>query len=261
MKYNNDYLELSSKACNSTSLTNNVCSDEIKTMQDNLLQTLLKRFKLEFEEGQIYNGILKIRIKEEFYKDPEEGYKEITELIDKGNFSSFFQNYFIYLGSIKDTCDEFGYAYYEIIWDYKNYFEVLSLFDIVGQIDANILKKYENLPIEYQRQVLSMLNNNIKKYVDINSHDKVVKTCKEEGHQFDKWKHKTWYTYEDAYIDHQLIKNYKVKHECWQRKCSRCGYVENSAEMPKELIEERLEKNKQAQIRRLERKLAKLKGE
>ena len=79
------------------------------------------------------NELLKVRFKSEFWSEPDEGYDLINELVgceywknNVNNFDNFFRNYYIYLGSIERVSDEFTKAYFEIIWDYKSYYETVK---------------------------------------------------------------------------------------------------------------------------------------
>lgn len=205
-----------------------------RLLQNELLKILLKRFLEELDKSPNQNnGIIKVRIKSAFWQSPEEGYYLIKKLVEESKFDTFASQYCMYLGKVENRCDEYCSAYFEIIWDYKTYFEFLNM----GRIDIDEAKS------EYKET--------------LNSESSSI--CDKEGYEFSRWKKQTITSYETAFIDHQLIPHYKNISVIWARTCSRCGYVEKVCQEPQELIDERKEKNRQKEIKRLERRLEKLK--
>lgn len=127
--------------------------------------------------------------------------------------------------------------------------------------DDSITKSFSDfnqLPLKYQRAILDILKAKVKEYQEVVAQEEAEKICTSEGHQFSKWKKGVDVQYEDTYIDHQFIPNYRTETTVWERTCSRCGFVERVEHEPQELIDTRREKNKQAQVRRLTKKLQQL---
>lgn len=127
MKYENQIFNLSAKAYAKTEVNNNE-DEEILQIQSSLLKILLKKFEEELNNKKTINqGILKVQIKQPFFVNPDPGYGEISKLLNSNNFDSFASQYCIYLGNVVSGCNERHGASYEIIWDYKTYFEQLSM--------------------------------------------------------------------------------------------------------------------------------------
>ena len=125
MKYSEEAFNVSAKYYSNIQ---KVEMDEIdKESQEKLLKILLKRFSLELATNPCQNnGIVKVKIKSPFWQDPEEGYQLIDELIESHKFDTFASEYGFYLGDVEYRSNEFYTAYFEIIWDYKSYFESLN---------------------------------------------------------------------------------------------------------------------------------------
>ncbi|MBR2828475.1 MAG: hypothetical protein IKE70_04520 [Bacilli bacterium] len=270
MKYEDQVFNLSADAYTRVELSNNTENDEILKKQSKLLKILLKRFQEELKtKGNVSQGILKVKFNNPFWQDSELGYREIEELVKSNNFDSFASQYCFYLGDVEYRCDDWYTAYYEIIWDYKTYFEQLSMQQIdipeksnqKGNSFSKAIKDFKQLPINYQISILNSFVQNVEMGKRNNEHDIAVNTCSTEGHMFSKWKHNKWTEYIDTVIDHQHVHNYPIEHENWKRTCSKCGFIEEVEHEPQELIDERKEKNKKARIKRLERELKKLKSE
>ena len=85
--------------------------------------------------------------------------------------------------------------------------------------------------------------------------------CKNNGHIFSNWSYHEWTTYGEAWIDHQLIPDFPLNHSEWRRHCTRCGFYEEATSEPKDVREERLQKEKEEEIKKLELRLKNLKGE
>lgn len=270
MKYEDQVFNLSADAYTSVEQSGNTVNDEIKRKQSKLLKILLKKFQEELKtKGKVCNGILKVKFNSPFWQDSELGYREIEELVKSNNFDSFASQYCFYLGDVEYRCDDWHTAYYEIIWDYKTYFEQLSMQQIdipekSNQKGNNFLKAIEDfkqLPINYQISILDSFVQNVEIGKRNNQHDIAVNTCSTEGHIFGKWKHNKWTVYVDTVIDHEHINNYPDEKENWERTCSRCGFIEKVECEPQELIDAKKEKNKKARIKRLESELKRLKNE
>lgn len=129
MKYDKKLFELSQEVY---SKSKNTTDKEIKQKQKELLKIFLKRFKQELINNE-ENDLLKVRFQCKFWCEPDEGYDLINELVGSeywkdnvNNFDNFFKNYFIYLGDMNRKSDEFNPSYFEIIWDYKSYYEIIN---------------------------------------------------------------------------------------------------------------------------------------
>lgn len=267
MKYNDEAFNISAQYYPNIKETE---VDYIDTnLQDKLLKILLKRFSEELEKNPNQNnGIIKVMFKSPFWQDSEEGYNLIKELVESQKFDTFASQYCFYLGDVETRCDEYYTSYFEIIWDYKSYFESLSMNVIeseIGETNSNrnelisALKNFKGLPLKYQLLILKSFLEKVSECEKDFSHEEAVKICNSEGHQFSKWKKTTHVSYEDAWIDHQLIPNYKIENVVWERTCERCGYIDSVEQEPQEVIDEKKQKRKQAEINRLERRLQKLK--
>ena len=125
MRYDEQAFIMSYDAYNKTELTKSK-DDAIKNKQDKVLKLLLGKFEEQLKSKQeLEEGILKIEFKSIFYSDFNDGYREIDELVKSNNFDDFAREYCMYLGEVEHRCDEYNDAYYEVIWDYKTYFEQL----------------------------------------------------------------------------------------------------------------------------------------
>ncbi len=126
MKYDEEAFVISYDACNKAVLTNNK-DDAIKSKQYKVLKLLLGKFQEQLNSKEkIEKGILKIKFESRFFSDFNDGYCEIDELVKSNNFDDFAREYCMYLGDVEHRCDECSDAYYEIVWDYKTYFEQLK---------------------------------------------------------------------------------------------------------------------------------------
>ena len=123
---------------------------------------------------------------------------------------------------------------------------------------ADVFEKYEKLSQSNRKKVINEVFEIIAKYLDIQEQEDKEKVCQQEGHTFGKWRKITWTT-KEVYWDAGLQGDVDVEREKWERKCRRCGCVEEVEQEPLELIEERKEKKRKARIKRLERELKELK--
>lgn len=97
----------------------------IKSIQRQLLKIIMQKLKLELVNSKnTPNELIKIKFKEQFFSNPDDGYNQIANLINSNAFDSFFREYCIYLGNTETQCDEFHTAYFELIWDYKTYLQL-----------------------------------------------------------------------------------------------------------------------------------------
>lgn len=267
MKYNDEAFNISAQHYQNIK---KIEVDNIDTkLQDKLLKILLKRFSEELKKNPNQNnGIVKVRFKSPFWQDPEEGYNLIKELVESQKFDTFASEYCFYLGDIETRCDEYYTSYFEIIWDYKSYFESLSMSVIESEIsDTNsnknelisALKNFKGLPLKYQLLVLKSFLEKVSECEKDFSYEEAVKICNSEGHQFSKWEKTTHVNSEGASSDYQLISDCKIGNVVWKRTCERCGYMENVEQKPQEVIDGEKQKRKQAEIKKLELRLKKLK--
>lgn len=267
MKYNDEAFKISAQYYPNIKETE-VDNKDAKC-QDKLLKILLKRFSEELKKNpNENNGIIKVMFKSPFWKDSEEGYNLIKELVESEKFDTFASQYCFYLGDVETRSDEYCDSYFEIIWDYKSYFESLSMSVIeneIGETNPNknqlifAMKNFKELPLKYQLLVLKSFLEKVRECKKDFSHEEAVKICNSKGHQFSKWEKITYVSYEDVCIDHELIPNYEIKKDVWKRTCKRCGFIETVEQEPQEIIDERKQKSKQAKIKRLEKRLKKLK--
>ena len=123
MKFNNEMFNLSQDYYKDIQNSKTTSSD--RKLQNKLLKVLLKRFKNELKENP-HTGIIKVKFKSPFWQDPEDGYDLIRMLITLDKFDSFASEYCIYLGNIEEKSTQEHTAYYEIIWDYRTYFENMN---------------------------------------------------------------------------------------------------------------------------------------
>lgn len=121
-----------------------------------------------------------------------------------------------------------------------------------------LIKKYDGLSLDNKRKVMDEFLLILTKYSKIQEQEDKEKICLNEGHTFKNWK-KITYTTKEVFWDAGPRGFIDVEHNVWKRTCSRCGLVETVDNEPQELIDERIEKNRKARIKRLEQKLAEAK--
>lgn len=124
MKYNEELFNISSQLYSKT----NSINENNDAVEKELLKILLNKIKdnLNTLENQI-NGILKIKFISRVFGSTDEGYKLIEELIKSNKFNDLAANYCIYIANNANSDDQYFSTYYEIIWDYKTYFETLNM--------------------------------------------------------------------------------------------------------------------------------------
>lgn len=143
MKYNEELFSISGFLNQNTEEEN--CLKEVKCAKRKLFRIMVERFKTSLPES----GVVKIIFKKRFCGDEDEGYKLVKELIERNAFSSFSKDYLIYITDYsKDSieCDD----YYELTWDFENYFEVMN---ILGKM-LKLPEKYEKIAEERIGEVL-----------------------------------------------------------------------------------------------------------
>lgn len=135
----------------------------------------------------------------------------------------------------------------------------------------SIIKRFKELSQVNKEKALSSIIEIIESAIKDQEKENNEKICRQEGHIFNKWEkieyempvyigsekdyhydrngYKKSYT-KDIYETQNVIK--------WRRYCQRCGYIEKSLEEPDELIEERLEIERQEKIKKLKKELKEL---
>lgn len=111
---------------NNEELSEITIKDDIKSKQNQLLKILLERFKRKINDQDLNTDIIKIRIKKDFYKGPEEGFELLEELVEAKKFNRFARKNFMYLSNYQFECDAHETECYEIAWNYKQYYESLN---------------------------------------------------------------------------------------------------------------------------------------
>ena len=119
MKYNEELYNISKRVYNATEQNTSLEEAEWKEKQEKVLKILLNNFQEQIEcSGKENKHFLSVKIQR-----PSPVYKELDELIKNHQFDVFAREYCMYLTEKKDSCDENQFAYYEIIWDYRTYYE------------------------------------------------------------------------------------------------------------------------------------------
>lgn len=272
MKYNDSLFNVSSEyysKIDSKSIDN--INEKTANLEKELLTILLKKFRnILNDKGKKHNGILKINL-----CTKDEGYTQIKELIKLGKFDSFANEYCLYLGNVELRQNEC----FEIIWDYRTYFEILSMYEIKNGIqvkeDRNYsqsemlkaISSFKSLPIKRQLLVLKNFVSKVKKECELEKKELAESECKSKGHRYGRWKRIDYTTYEvnpflhsRDYVVPEGMEYIDVEHTKWERTCSRCGYVETVFVEPQSLIDARYRKEKQERIKALELELKQLKG-
>lgn len=124
MKYSDDVYSLGKDFEDKYQKSKEIVVDEdLRRKQQELLKIILEKAKSEYL-NQVGNktGKIKIRFESEYNDHPEDGFKEIEELSNKRSLEFFLSEYCMYLGKVEYRCNELYTAYYEIIWDYHNYY-------------------------------------------------------------------------------------------------------------------------------------------
>lgn len=235
MKFDEQVFNLSVEAYNTVESTKDDTNEEVKEKQNKLLKILLTKFREQLKSKKDNgDGILKVKFESRFWSDFNDGYREIDELVKSNNFDSFASEYCMYIGDIEYRCDECYSAYYEIIWDYKTYFE---------QLRESKEGKETIRAINYSR-----------KYAKINAKREL---CKQNGHEWGAWKEimgtktMTDGPHEPSEIGLYKEVSYQIQVPKWQRKCKNCGCTSTVETKPEEVEINELEE----QIKTLQRKL------
>lgn len=126
MKYDKKVYEVSQVLSANMKKSDNISDKEIRTLQREFLKEFLKRASQELNDSNSLNGILKIKFKSCFWLQSENGYLQIEKLICNEEFDLFAKEYCMYLGNMESRCDEYYTSFYEVVWDYKTYFESIN---------------------------------------------------------------------------------------------------------------------------------------
>lgn len=262
MKYNEELFDISKEYASRVEV---VSFDKSVKLEEYILNILLDKYKKNLKvKDKKCDGILKVRI-----RSVDDGYFEIEELINTGKFTSFGNDYCIYISKIHNG------AYIDLIWDYKTYFETLSSlkqldteFDAKDDIELmTAICEFKKLPISHQLSVIKSFKRKVKKQKLVLEKELIDQICKKDGHSFCDWEQKIITVMEKNpylgsrdYIVPEGMEWIPKTYPEWSRRCSRCGYVETTKIEPKEIREKREETEKQLQIDKLERELKALRG-
>lgn len=263
MQYNEDLfnicLENYLKIHNTTFEEN----DTLKVKKELLKIIIVKLKNCLNSKTNFHNGILKIKFRSRYSGETDDGYNEILQLIKTGQFDSFASEFCLYLRNIEYRKNKNIDAYFEIIWDYKTYYESFSTKqDELFQISMN------HLSIETKTNLLKKFTQEIKKAQKLEKQKLLKERCANNNHNFGNWKEINYKASKrNPYLDsrdYYVPKGYEyitVTHTRWERRCLTCGFLEVTEKEPLELIKEREKRQKQEQIKKLERKLTELKSE
>lgn len=266
MKYNEELFDISKEYTDRVEPI--LSSKETSELESRVLDVLIKRYKKMLSvEDKKHDGVLKIRLRGE-----DEGYYELKRLVKLNKFTSFASEYCIY---IKKEQEKTSGDYFDLIWDYKTYFDTLSSLkqsDFGYNVNDDIelmtaICEFKKLPITHQLSVIKSFKRKIKKQKLVLEKELIDQVCKKEGHSFSDWEQKMItvteknpYLGSRDYIVPQGMECIPRTYPEWRRKCSRCGYEEITREEPLEVREKRVEEERQYQIEKLERELKALRG-
>ena len=137
MKFEENLFNISSNAYELEDTFDTSEDENVLKLQKELIKELFKKFEEELKpERQPYslqNGIIKVYFVDHWRCACEKGFSLISDLVESGNFDSFAREYCIYLGQFKERTQPFTNQFYEVIWDYKTYFEQIRMHQ-----DANV---------------------------------------------------------------------------------------------------------------------------
>ncbi len=182
MKYNEEALNISAQFYQGIQEVD--ANDEIEQMQNELLPILLKKCAKTLEEDKTQNkGIVKVLFKTKFWVDYDRGTRLLVNLIDANQFDAFASQYCIYLGKDRRECTEYSNGYIEVVWDYKTYFEVLSMSQAIanegdetpsGSLFEGTLKEARQLEIRKQLEDLEAFASKVAEFRNAKSQNDVV---------------------------------------------------------------------------------------
>ena len=282
MKYNEDLFNISSEYYVNTDIEHtDVVDEETLRLEKELLEILLKKFRnILDDKSKNHNGVLKTKFKSMFWSKTDDGYNQIKKLIELGKFDSFANQYCLYLGDVEYREDEYYNSYYEIVWDYRTYFETLSMHEINNGLNvkedktynkssmSNAITSFKQMPLKHQLAVIKSFITKVKKQGEIQKREAIEQECINKGHDYSAWERIDYTTRERNpflgsrdYIGPKGMEYITVTHTKWKRTCARCGFVETVEKEPRELIKQRKQQMKENRIKELKKELHRLENE
>lgn len=151
MKFDDKLFEMSKRVTDDFTVSKREDTQEDRLLKNSLMSVLLKRINdiLEKENTNL-DDLIKIRINSCYWGKPEKGYEEIKELIKRNLLDDFLRDYSMYLGKVRTTSDVLADAFYEIIFDYKTYYENAinytneNILVLKNKIEKNKIEEYIN---------------------------------------------------------------------------------------------------------------------
>ena len=137
MKYNKDLYDTSMML--SAYAENTKRSEEILKKQRKLLKIIIKRFRKINEIGELAS----VTFVSKFYQAYDEGYNLIRELIELNAMDDLAKDYLLYLTKAEYLCDEYHTSYFEITWDYQNYYKFIKYQEVINGLE-NLSEEYRN---------------------------------------------------------------------------------------------------------------------
>lgn len=137
MKYNKDLYDTSMML--SAYAENTKRSEEILKKQRKLLKIIIKRFRKINEIGELAS----VTFVSKFYQAYDEGYNLIRELIELNAMDDLAKDYLLYLTKAEYLCDEYHTSYFEITWDYQNYYKFIKYQEVINGLES-LSEEYRN---------------------------------------------------------------------------------------------------------------------
>ena len=137
MKYNKDLYDTSMML--SAYAANTKRSKEILKKQRKLFKIIVKRFS-QIKEAE---GLASVTFVSKFYQAYDEGYNLIRELIELNAMDDLAKDYLLYLTKTEYLCDEYHTSYFEITWDYQNYYKFIKYQEVINGLE-NLSEEYRN---------------------------------------------------------------------------------------------------------------------
>ncbi len=203
-------------------------TEDIQQKQEELLRILLERFSKELQKQSLQkNGLMRVKIQGGFFHEKEPGFKSLLELRNKNQLEQFLKEYCFYIGEVQELEDPSHRPFFEIIWDYKNYFEQsfapeINNYNTRGLVsNKNLIKAtrdFKELPVDYQADVLYDFIDSVEEHT-ARFQDEIIENSCQEEHEFGEWM--------------KDVSNHSDIH--WVRFCKKCGKMERVEEIPVEL--------------------------
>ena len=205
MKYDKELFELSDYFKTVNKHEKDSKDTEIKKRK--LFRLILDKFRQSKPEG----GVFKVKFAESDNPHDNKGYLLIKELVEKDVFSSFTNDYLIYISRVHYGLDNIISSYYELTWNYQAYFEFMEYHRILGKL-MDMPEDTRNIAI---KSIHNMLMDTKLKEKDF---------CKHAGHNVRRW----------VKIDNE-------NSSFWYGTCTRCGETRITRKNPNGIS---LERNK-----------------